>query len=170
LGGELVEVAAHRLGGDVEVDRELGDGHAAARLEQLEDAAPAFTGVHGAPASSEVGRGTVAARGRGPPLGMRAPYARKPQRTTVTVTLFLWGEAARARGESARGVSEPSTPRRNDDPAGPDAAREPGLPPTGTALAMTIIGVLTLGTIASAVSGVARGIRWLSNIDMALGL
>src|SRR5690606_7329937 len=57
LGGELVEVAAHRLGGDVEVDRELGDGHAAARLEQLEDAAPAFTGVHGAPASSEVGRG-----------------------------------------------------------------------------------------------------------------
>ncbi|WP_311199862.1 BCCT family transporter [Brachybacterium paraconglomeratum] len=35
---------------------------------------------------------------------------------------------------------------------------------------MTIIGVLTLGTIASAVSGVARGIRWLSNIDMALAL
>src|SRR5690606_10502244 len=110
------------------------------------------------------------ARGRGRPRGMRAPYARKPQRTTVTVSLFLWGEAARARGESAPGVSEPSTPRRNDDPAGPDAAREPGLPPTGTALAMTIIGVLTLGTIASAVSGVARGIRWLSNIDMALGL
>ncbi len=35
---------------------------------------------------------------------------------------------------------------------------------------MTIIGVLTLGTIASAVSGVAGGIRWLSNIDMALAL
>ena len=35
---------------------------------------------------------------------------------------------------------------------------------------MTIIGVLTLGAIASAVSGVARGIRWLSNIDMALAL
>ncbi|WP_270408844.1 BCCT family transporter [Brachybacterium paraconglomeratum] len=45
-----------------------------------------------------------------------------------------------------------------------------GLPPTGTALAMTIIGVLTLGTIASAVSGVARGIRWLSNTNMALAL
>ena len=45
-----------------------------------------------------------------------------------------------------------------------------GLPPTGTALAMVIIGVLTLGTIASAVSGVARGIRWLSNINMALAL
>ncbi|MFD4007241.1 BCCT family transporter [Brachybacterium paraconglomeratum] len=45
-----------------------------------------------------------------------------------------------------------------------------GLPPTGTALAMTIIAVLTLGTIASAVSGVARGIRWLSNINMALAL
>ena len=35
---------------------------------------------------------------------------------------------------------------------------------------MVIIGVLTLGTIASAVSGVARGIRWLSNINMALAL
>ncbi|MEE1652047.1 BCCT family transporter [Brachybacterium sp. J144] len=45
-----------------------------------------------------------------------------------------------------------------------------GLPATGTALAMLIIGVLTLGTIASAVSGVARGIRWLSNINMALAL
>ncbi|MEV0869060.1 BCCT family transporter [Brachybacterium paraconglomeratum] len=45
-----------------------------------------------------------------------------------------------------------------------------GLPPTGTALAMVIIGVLTVGTIASAVSGVARGIRWLSNINMALAL
>lgn len=45
-----------------------------------------------------------------------------------------------------------------------------GLPPTGTALAMVIIGVLTLGTIASAVSGVARGIRWLSNINMMLAL
>ncbi|MEE1618335.1 BCCT family transporter [Brachybacterium sp. J153] len=45
-----------------------------------------------------------------------------------------------------------------------------GLPATGTALAMVIIGVLTLGTIASAVSGVARGIRWLSNINMALAL
>ncbi len=45
-----------------------------------------------------------------------------------------------------------------------------GLPPMGTALAMAIIGVLTVGTIASAVSGVARGIRWLSNINMMLAL
>ncbi|MDY6056020.1 BCCT family transporter [Micrococcus sp.] len=40
----------------------------------------------------------------------------------------------------------------------------------GNAAAMGIIAVLTLGTIASAVSGVAKGIRWLSNINMVLAL
>ena len=35
---------------------------------------------------------------------------------------------------------------------------------------MGIIVLLTIGTIASAVSGVARGIRWLSNVNMVLAL
>ncbi|WP_157697046.1 BCCT family transporter [Brachybacterium avium] len=45
-----------------------------------------------------------------------------------------------------------------------------GLGTAGNGAAMGIIGVLTIGTIASAVSGVNRGIRWLSNINMALAL
>lgn len=45
-----------------------------------------------------------------------------------------------------------------------------GLGPTGNTIALWIIAVLTAATIASAVSGVARGIRWLSNINMALSL
>lgn len=38
------------------------------------------------------------------------------------------------------------------------------------AVALVIIVVLTIGTIMSAVSGVAKGIRWLSNINMALAI
>src|SRR5699024_8785134 len=45
-----------------------------------------------------------------------------------------------------------------------------GIGPTGNTIAMVIITVLTIGTIASAVSGVARGIRWLSNINMVLSV
>lgn len=37
-------------------------------------------------------------------------------------------------------------------------------------VALVIVAVLTIGTIISAVSGVARGIRWLSNINMALAV
>ncbi|WPF69417.1 BCCT family transporter [Corynebacterium sp. 21KM1197] len=40
----------------------------------------------------------------------------------------------------------------------------------GNALAIAVIVVLTIGTIASAVSGVAKGIRWLSNINLVLAL
>ena len=45
-----------------------------------------------------------------------------------------------------------------------------GIGPTGNTVALIIIMVLTIGTIASAVSGVARGIRWLSNINMVLSV
>ena len=45
-----------------------------------------------------------------------------------------------------------------------------GLGETGNTVALLIITVLTAGTIASAVSGVARGIRWLSNINMVLSV
>lgn len=45
-----------------------------------------------------------------------------------------------------------------------------GWSPKGNALAIGIIAILTAGTIASAVSGVARGIRWLSNINMVLSV
>lgn len=45
-----------------------------------------------------------------------------------------------------------------------------GIGPTGNTVAMVIIMVLTIGTIASAVSGVAKGIRWLSNINMVLSV
>lgn len=41
---------------------------------------------------------------------------------------------------------------------------------TGNQLAICIIVVLTIGTIISAISGVARGIRWLSNINLILSL
>lgn len=41
---------------------------------------------------------------------------------------------------------------------------------TGNTLALIIIMVLTIGTIASAVSGVARGIKWLSNVNMVLAV
>ncbi|MGW9286381.1 BCCT family transporter, partial [Streptomyces diastaticus] len=40
----------------------------------------------------------------------------------------------------------------------------------GTGLLVVIIAVLTLGFVASAVSGVERGIQWLSNINMVLAL
>ncbi|KAF4406372.1 MULTISPECIES: BCCT family transporter [Streptomyces] len=40
----------------------------------------------------------------------------------------------------------------------------------GTGLLVTIIAVLTVAFIASAVSGVAKGIQWLSNINMVLAL
>ena len=45
-----------------------------------------------------------------------------------------------------------------------------GWSPEGNALALVIIMVLSVGTIASAASGVARGIRWLSNINLVLAL
>ena len=45
-----------------------------------------------------------------------------------------------------------------------------GWGPTGNTLALLIIMLLTIGTIISAVSGVARGIRWLSNINMVLAI
>lgn len=45
-----------------------------------------------------------------------------------------------------------------------------GWSPEGNALALGIIVVLSIGTIASAVSGVAKGIRWLSNINLAFAL
>lgn len=41
---------------------------------------------------------------------------------------------------------------------------------TGNTVALIIIVVLTCGTIASATSGVAKGIRWLSNINLVLAL
>ncbi|XNZ00205.1 BCCT family transporter [Micrococcus luteus] len=40
----------------------------------------------------------------------------------------------------------------------------------GNAVAIGIITLLTIGTVISAVSGVARGIRWLSNINMVLAM
>lgn len=40
----------------------------------------------------------------------------------------------------------------------------------GTGLLVTVIAVLTVAFIASAVSGVAKGIQWLSNINMVLAL
>jgi choline/carnitine/betaine transport len=40
----------------------------------------------------------------------------------------------------------------------------------GTGLLVVIIGVLTVAFVASAVSGVERGIQWLSNINMVLAL
>ncbi|SNC64976.1 choline/carnitine/betaine transport [Kytococcus aerolatus] len=40
----------------------------------------------------------------------------------------------------------------------------------GNTAALVIIMVLTIGTIASAVSGLAKGIRWLSNINLVLAL
>jgi choline/carnitine/betaine transport len=43
-----------------------------------------------------------------------------------------------------------------------------GLPPAELPLLLGIIAVLTLAFVASAVSGVARGIQWLSNINMVL--
>lgn len=45
-----------------------------------------------------------------------------------------------------------------------------GLGATGNTLALFIITLLTIGTIISAVSGVARGIRMLSNINMVLSV
>ena len=45
-----------------------------------------------------------------------------------------------------------------------------GLGPTGNGAALVIIAVLTAGFIASAVSGVSKGIRWLSNINMVLAV
>ncbi|MER0101621.1 BCCT family transporter [Corynebacterium sp. KPL2734] len=41
---------------------------------------------------------------------------------------------------------------------------------TGNTAALVIIVVLSIGTIFSAVSGVAKGVRWLSNINLALAL
>lgn len=40
----------------------------------------------------------------------------------------------------------------------------------GNTLALLIIMVLTIGTIASAVSGLGKGIRWLSNINLVLAM
>ncbi|MGK7224003.1 BCCT family transporter [Kocuria flava] len=45
-----------------------------------------------------------------------------------------------------------------------------GLGPTGNAMAIGIIAVLTVATIVSAVSGVGRGIRMLSNVNMVLSV
>ncbi|WP_420176157.1 BCCT family transporter [Luteococcus sp. OSA5] len=45
-----------------------------------------------------------------------------------------------------------------------------GWGPTGNRLALGIIAVLTIATIFSAVSGVSRGIRWLSNINMLMAI
>ncbi|MFB2572113.1 BCCT family transporter [Micrococcus sp. IITD107] len=45
-----------------------------------------------------------------------------------------------------------------------------GWTPTGNTVAIVIIVVLTIGTIISAVSGVAKGIRKLSNINMVLSV
>ncbi|MBB5748511.1 BCCT family transporter [Micrococcus sp. TA1] len=39
-----------------------------------------------------------------------------------------------------------------------------------TAILVMVIGILTLAFVASAVSGIARGIQWLSNINMVLAL
>ncbi len=40
----------------------------------------------------------------------------------------------------------------------------------GTFLLVAVVAVLTLAFVASAVSGVAKGIQWLSNINMVLAL
>lgn len=40
----------------------------------------------------------------------------------------------------------------------------------GNAVAIGIITLLTIGTVISAISGVARGIRWLSNVNMVLAM
>ena len=40
----------------------------------------------------------------------------------------------------------------------------------GTGLLVAIIAVLTVAFVASAVSGVEKGIQWLSNINMVLAL
>ncbi|MGO1948049.1 MAG: BCCT family transporter [Mycobacteriaceae bacterium] len=45
-----------------------------------------------------------------------------------------------------------------------------GWSPAGNTFALVIIVILTIGTIMSAVSGVARGIRWLSNVNMVLAM
>lgn len=45
-----------------------------------------------------------------------------------------------------------------------------GVGPLGNSLLIVIIGVLALGVIISAISGVARGIRYLSNINISLTL
>ncbi len=45
-----------------------------------------------------------------------------------------------------------------------------GWSPAGNALALGIIVLLTVGTIVSAVSGVAKGIRWLSNVNLMLAI
>lgn len=45
-----------------------------------------------------------------------------------------------------------------------------GWSPAGNTFALVIIVVLTIGTIMSAVSGVARGIKWLSNVNMVLAI
>lgn len=45
-----------------------------------------------------------------------------------------------------------------------------GWSPQGNALAIGIIMLLTIGTIISAVSGVAKGIRWLSNVNLVLAI
>jgi choline/carnitine/betaine transport len=45
-----------------------------------------------------------------------------------------------------------------------------GWSPAGNTFALVIIVVLTIGTIVSAVSGVARGIKWLSNVNMVLAI
>ncbi len=45
-----------------------------------------------------------------------------------------------------------------------------GFSATGNALLVGIIAVLTVGFVLSAVSGVARGIQWLSNINMVLAV
>ena len=45
-----------------------------------------------------------------------------------------------------------------------------GLGEVGNGLLVMVIAVLTVGFVASAVSGVARGIQWLSNINMVLAL
>lgn len=45
-----------------------------------------------------------------------------------------------------------------------------GWSPAGNSLALGIIVILTIGTIFSAVSGVAKGIRWLSTINLVLAL
>ncbi|MGE2736395.1 BCCT family transporter [Mycolicibacterium vaccae] len=45
-----------------------------------------------------------------------------------------------------------------------------GIGETGNAILIVIISVLTLGFVLSAVSGVARGIQWLSNVNMVLAV
>ncbi|UMG92482.1 BCCT family transporter [Nocardioides sp. TF02-7] len=45
-----------------------------------------------------------------------------------------------------------------------------GIGPLGNAALVGVIGVLTAGFVLSAVSGIAKGIQWLSNINMVLAL